>query len=81
MAVVVCKECGKELSTEEAKCPHCGGTLKKRRVSVFEKISYIFMLIVVFIALFGLFEKKVDKPSSVKATDVGAEAKNDKPIP
>lgn len=29
MALVACRECGKEVSTGAAKCPHCGARLKQ----------------------------------------------------
>ena len=29
MALVKCKECGKEISTKADKCPHCGAPIKK----------------------------------------------------
>jgi predicted nucleic acid-binding Zn ribbon protein len=81
MTVEACEACGKELSSNETKCPHCGETPKRRRKSVFEKIIYVLVIILALFALFGPFEKKTDKPSSAKTDNVGTEAINDKPIP
>lgn len=53
MALIDCKECGKEVSKKAESCPHCGAPLKKQPTQ-YGCGTLILMLIVVFI-LIGVF--------------------------
>jgi len=44
MALIKCKECGKEVSSEARKCPHCGKKLKTSRIG--KGILYVFVIII-----------------------------------
>lgn len=39
MALISCKECGKEISDSAATCPHCGVALKEQKVVIEESQS------------------------------------------
>ncbi|MCG2590397.1 zinc ribbon domain-containing protein [Rhodohalobacter sulfatireducens] len=52
MALVNCKECEREISSDADTCPHCGYSIKKERE---EKESAIGCLIVVFIIIAGFY--------------------------
>lgn len=56
MAMVKCKECGKEISTGAAKCPHCGKSITKPMIVVLELIAGILFIVVVWclLRLFGV---------------------------
>jgi len=43
MALIHCKECGKDVSTKDNTCPHCGANLKdnKRFYEIIKKIIEI----------------------------------------
>lgn len=52
MALVACKECGKEISKKAEACPHCG--FKPKRTSLFTKIVAVVFVLPVFLAvMFG----------------------------
>jgi hypothetical protein len=51
MALVACKECGKEISKKAASCPHCG--FKPKRTSTFTWIVTIFVAVPMLIAIFS----------------------------
>jgi RNA polymerase subunit RPABC4/transcription elongation factor Spt4 len=51
MALVACKECGKEISKKAAICPHCG--FKPKRTSTFTWIVAIFVAVPMLVAIFS----------------------------
>ena len=51
MAMVKCKECGKEISTSATECPHCGKKITKPLVVIFEVIAIVLLLAVLWVAL------------------------------
>lgn len=61
MALVKCKECGNQISTDADKCPHCG---KKR-----EKMGCFTTLVMIFVAVmvFGSITKCVSQSKDEKA--------------
>ncbi len=55
MAMISCKKCGKEVSSEAVKCPECGAGLKMTIRDIFGKIlkwSFIFFNLLMFIIVF-----------------------------
>ena len=59
MALIKCKECGKEVSTKAKSCPNCGAKVKKN-------IGCLQSLFFIFLALFfiGYLGSKIDNSSS-----------------
>ena len=51
MALINCRECGKEVSTEAKACPHCGA--KVPRESAFAKVALIIFGVFCLILIFG----------------------------
>lgn len=47
MALVNCHECGKEISDESKRCPHCGAKRKKKAGPIAWIIAGVFLLIVI----------------------------------
>lgn len=58
MALKKCRECGKEVSTNANKCPHCGAPLPTFSNSQ-RGIYIIFWAIIAIIALYALFESGI----------------------
>src|SRR6266446_2966832 len=50
MALVKCRECGKEISSSAASCPNCG----KRQTSLGTKLVVVMTLVVAFIVMLGM---------------------------
>ena len=50
MALVKCRECGKEISADESSCPNCGYKNKKNN----SKLIIIILSIVIVVLLFGI---------------------------
>ena len=48
MALIACKECGKEISSKASKCPNCGVRLK---MHIILKIIIFFMVLPVFLGI------------------------------
>ena len=63
MALIKCKECGKEISATALICPHCGFPNKKKskRVIIVIVIVLVIFLLAALLILFGNFVKKQDK--------------------
>ncbi|MDP2682706.1 MAG: FxLYD domain-containing protein [Deltaproteobacteria bacterium] len=57
MALKVCKECGKEVSTEAEKCPNCGAPVKKKGIGCLGAIGVIFVFLVIISILGSLGHK------------------------
>jgi hypothetical protein len=58
MALVKCKECQADVSSEAFKCPHCGATLKVAKRGFFGKLfkwSFILFNILMVLWLFSAF--------------------------
>ncbi len=67
MALIKCRECGKEISSEATSCPNCGAPVKedeikkeiKAGIKIGKKIAIIFiialLLIIVVAFIFGYF--------------------------
>lgn len=58
MAMIKCKECGADISSEAMKCPNCGIMLRKPKRGVFGQIfKYLFIffniLMIIFLFLSG----------------------------
>lgn len=64
MALVACKECGREVSSSAAKCPHCG---KKLRMGLLGKALITLGVIgVAFIGFGMMIPEHVAKANSVR---------------
>lgn len=67
MALMKCKECGKEISTTAANCPHCGcrtahgRTVSEAKVYLVWAIINFVLLIVGLILFLGNFEEFIDR--------------------
>ena len=61
MALVKCKECDKEVSSEASSCPHCG--FKKKKTGCLGVIGYLFLGLIL-IAIIGKFSVEWDKAKS-----------------
>ena len=48
MALIKCKECGKEISTQAEECPHCGAFNKDNPVNVLQGVLSVGLLLVTF---------------------------------
>ena len=55
MAMIKCKECGKEVSSKAEKCPHCGVVVKKAATQY--GAGTVLLLGIVGVVLFGLFSE------------------------
>lgn len=71
MALVKCKECGKEISSQARKCPHCGKSDRVDKVKIKSKkifklimlsISIIVSFIILCIGMFLLINQLIDIP-------------------
>jgi hypothetical protein len=62
MALIKCKECGKEVSSEAKKCPHCGKKLKTS--SLGKGILYVFLILIGLIVL-GAIISGTDKEQKI----------------
>lgn len=60
MALIKCKECGNEVSSEAKKCPNCGFPLKSKKKSGCLTLIIAIVLIIGFI---GLYEKTIGHKS------------------
>ena len=53
MAIVNCKECGKEISDMAQTCPHCGVVIKKdtytKEISTAKKVAIFFITVLILI--------------------------------
>lgn len=67
MALINCKECGKQVSNGAGKCPHCGAKIPV-------KISFIKGLGIVFFGLIAILFVIADKPGSGVTSASGREA-------
>ena len=56
MALVACKECGKEVSKKAKVCPHCG--FKPKRTSLFTWLVMIFVAVPIVIGIISTFIEK-----------------------
>lgn len=71
MALKHCKECGKEVSTQADKCPHCGATLKTK-IGCFASA----IIIIAFLILISHFTSNDSK--KIKDTSLAPSSKTDK---
>ena len=53
MALIKCKECGKEMSTNASSCPHCGYVYKKEGTST-KKIIIVTLITLAVLFILGL---------------------------
>lgn len=52
MALITCRECGKEVSSQAKQCPHCGCAVQTGGIwAMAILIGVIFLLIMVYAAL------------------------------
>jgi len=63
MAIVECKECGKEVSTEAQSCPNCGAVLKKKTSRITYFAAALLLLIVLGAVVFFINDN-LSTPSS-----------------
>ena len=61
MALIKCKDCGKEFSTDAKVCPHCGAKKPKRKSNVLWMLSIVTIMVV-----FGSLFSKNDSSSQDK---------------
>jgi hypothetical protein len=54
MALLNCKECGKEISSEAMSCPHCGARLQKSKNGCGIAALIVFGLIAVMVVISGI---------------------------
>ena len=57
MALIKCKECGREISSAATSCPHCGAPVKSKkagRTSMIYMITFIIVGIALGIAAFAI---------------------------
>jgi len=71
MALIKCKECGKEISSDAKICPHCGKELQKSSILTKEYgcggcLAAIVLIIILFIAINAI----TNRPPSVKTIEV-----------
>jgi hypothetical protein len=69
MALIHCKECGKEVSSKADKCPHCGVRLKS---GCLMKLLYIVIGIIIFIIIgkmLGIVNTNFTADFSVKSNE------------
>lgn len=67
MALINCKECGKEISSTVKKCPYCGFKMKKkmnRKKKIVLIISIIIIIIILMGVTIGIFINNIFIPSS-----------------
>lgn len=69
MSLINCKECGKQVSSTAASCPHCGAKIKKKT----SKIALIFALIVLASVIAAL----LDKNNNDKSVNAGNESNSE----
>ena len=68
MALIACKECGKEVSKKAETCPHCGAPLKKQPTQY--GFGTLVLLGVVVIVLIGVFSSDdTSIPSAAKTPE------------
>lgn len=88
MALVACRECGKEISTEAKACPNCGAPQsytatpaqpppKKKGMSLFGKIFLIFFGLVVLIGALTSIQKGGGAASNSSPQTSAAQAAED----
>ena len=63
MALIKCKECGKDVSTEAESCPNCGAVLKKKKGNTNYVLTGILILIVL-VVIGTLINKNTTKPEA-----------------
>lgn len=62
MAMIACKECKKEVSSEANVCPHCGISLKRKPFGFGGAIAFIFLAFVL-VAVFNSINNSVSSQS------------------
>lgn len=67
MALIACKECGSEVSTEAKTCPKCGVTLKKSRW--FRNVLVGLLMAVALFAGTGILVGKVSSKAAIAAIE------------
>lgn len=63
MALRACRECGSQISTRAASCPHCGAPVKKQSSSA----ALGCLAVIVVLVCAGLFNRNDDAPPAVNA--------------
>ena len=64
MALIKCKECGNDVSTDAATCPRCGANMRKTR-PVFKVLGYILCFLFVLVLFFPEKDKEVTGAENV----------------
>lgn len=73
MALVKCKECDKEVSSEASSCPHCG--FKKKKTGCLGVIGYLFLGLII-IAIIGKFSVEWNKAKESATSTIPGVAGN-----
>lgn len=73
MALINCKECGKEISSEAATCPHCG-VKNTPQINLKAKAKTSEIIVGVIVVLFGIGWLLPDKTPSTNAPASQSEA-------
>lgn len=55
MALVKCKECGKDVSDKAKTCPNCGADIRMQQLSTIQKIGYLLLFVIIVSAVVMLF--------------------------
>lgn len=74
MALIKCKECGREISKSAKVCPNCGA--KNKQTSFFTKITLGFIVLTVITGFF--ISNAVEKESKIQAEAVAQQKTNEK---
>lgn len=76
MALISCKECGKEVSSKADSCPHCGKKLKRDNLGCGTVIALLFFIMIIY----GVIQSAKDEPYKV-ATEPPKTEKGYEPNP
>ena len=75
MALIKCKECGKEVSSEAETCPHCGARIASKSMGCGSIVGIV--IVVGIIALIFSGGSSNDTGSSSASSQASAEARDD----
>lgn len=68
MGLISCKECGKQISSKAASCPHCGVTVAGTRRSQVEGGDAVWLLVSCIVGLFlGVSLSRIPNEDNVSA--------------
>ncbi len=81
MALIKCKECGKEISNTIKSCPHCGAKLKSKGClgKFFKIVLYLIIIILAISIIVYLVEQSGEPKGDHKDNSIDTEVLQDKP--